>query len=94
MHPKLPLPATTSRLFGLGAAADPGLRAALRPDADYLWQPGYWGFGPFGFFWVPGTWVQAPQPGYLWTPGYWGFGNGRYGWHAAIGRRRLDSTAA
>jgi len=51
------------------------------PTPDYLWQPGYWGFGPFGFFWVPGTWVQAPQPGYLWTPGYWGFGNGRYGWH-------------
>ena len=51
------------------------------PAPDYVWQPGFWGFGPFGFFWVPGTWVQAPQPGYLWTPGYWGYGSGRYGWH-------------
>jgi hypothetical protein len=24
---------------------------------------------------VPGTWVEAPQPGYLWTPGYWGWGD-------------------
>jgi hypothetical protein len=51
------------------------------PAPDYVWQPGYWGFGPYGFYWVPGTWVQAPQPGYLWTPGYWGYANARYGWH-------------
>ncbi len=29
--------------------------------------------GPAGYYWVPGTWVQAPQPGLLWTPGYWGY---------------------
>jgi len=26
------------------------------------------------YYWVPGTWVMAPETGYLWTPGYWGWG--------------------
>ncbi len=34
------------------------------------------------YYWVPGTWVEAPQPGYLWTPGYWGWDNDVYIWHA------------
>jgi hypothetical protein len=51
------------------------------PAPNYIWQPGYWAWGPFGFFWVPGTWVLAPQPGYLWTPGYWAWNNSRYGWN-------------
>ena len=49
---------------------------------NMIWQPGYWGYGPYGYFWVPGTWVQAPQVGLLWTPGYWGWTNGQYGWYA------------
>jgi hypothetical protein len=52
------------------------------PAAGYLWQPGYWDYGPDGYFWVPGTWVEPPQPGLLWTPGYWGFVNGAYAWNA------------
>jgi chorismate mutase len=34
-----------------------------------------------GYYWVPGVWLAAPQPGFLWTPGYWGFAGGAYGWH-------------
>lgn len=52
------------------------------PGPDYMWTPGYWSYGPNGYFWVPGTWVLAPAPGLLWTPGYWGFGGGAYVWHA------------
>ncbi len=52
------------------------------PGPDYIWTPGYWAYGPEGYFWVPGTWVMAPRPGLLWTPGYWGFAGGVYGWHA------------
>ena len=52
------------------------------PGPDYMWTPGYWAYGPNGYFWVPGTWVIAPAPGLLWTPGYWGFGGGVYAWHA------------
>ena len=51
------------------------------PAPNFIWQPGYWAWGPFGFYWVPGTWVVAPQPGYLWTPGYWAWNNNRYGWN-------------
>jgi WXXGXW repeat (2 copies) len=36
------------------------------------WMPGYWALGQSGFYWVPGTWVQAPATGLLYTPGYWG----------------------
>jgi hypothetical protein len=48
------------------------------PGPNYIWQPGYWAWGAYGYYWVPGTWVQAPQPGYLWTPGYWRYDNGGY----------------
>jgi hypothetical protein len=52
------------------------------PGADYIWTPGYWAWGDDGYYWVPGTWVLAPNPGLLWTPGYWGWGGGAYIWHA------------
>jgi hypothetical protein len=52
------------------------------PGDGYLWNPGYWAYGPAGYYWVPGVWVMPPQPGLLWTPGYWGFVGGFYGWHA------------
>jgi hypothetical protein len=51
------------------------------PEAGLMWTPGYWAYGPDGYFWVPGTWVAAPQVGFLWTPGYWGWGGGLYAWH-------------
>ncbi|MBV8489272.1 MAG: YXWGXW repeat-containing protein [Candidatus Eremiobacteraeota bacterium] len=47
----------------------------------YIWQPGYWAWGPAGYYWVPGTWVLPPQPNYYWTPGYWGYDNGSYVWN-------------
>jgi hypothetical protein len=51
------------------------------PAPGLLWSPGYWAYGPEGYFWVPGTWVEPPQPGLLWTPGYWGWANGLYLWN-------------
>ena len=51
------------------------------PDPDYLWTPGYWAWGPDGYYWVPGCWVAAPYVGALWTPGYWGFLGGHYRFH-------------
>jgi hypothetical protein len=51
------------------------------PAPGLLWSPGYWAYGPEGYFWVPGTWVEPPQPGLLWTPGYWGWSNGLYLWN-------------
>lgn len=52
------------------------------PGDGYIWTPGYYQYGDYGWYWVPGAWVLAPAPGLLWTPGYWGFESGRYIWHA------------
>ncbi len=51
------------------------------PAQNDIWVPGYWAWGPAGYYWVPGIWTQAPQPGYLWTPGYWAWKSGSYGWN-------------
>jgi hypothetical protein len=52
------------------------------PDPNYLWTPGYWGWGDSGgYYWVPGVWCPPPYYGALWTPPYWGFYGGRYGFH-------------
>jgi WXXGXW repeat (2 copies) len=51
------------------------------PEPGLMWTPGYWGYGPDGYYWVPGAWVPAPYEGALWTPGYWGWGTGLYVWH-------------
>ncbi len=51
------------------------------PQPGWMWTPGYWAYGPDGYYWVPGTWVPAPYVGALWTPGYWGWGSGLYVWH-------------
>jgi hypothetical protein len=48
------------------------------PQPDLIWTPGYWSYGPDGYFWVPGAWVPAPFVGGLWTPGYWGWRNNLY----------------
>ncbi len=47
----------------------------LCPGDGYLWTPGYWAYDDdYGdYYWVPGTWVLAPEVGYLWTPPYWGW---------------------
>ena len=51
------------------------------PTPGYLWNPGYWAYGPMGYYWVPGVWVSPPRVGFLWTPGYWGFVGGLYSWN-------------
>ena len=53
------------------------------PDDGYIWTPGYWAWSDDvqDYYWVPGTWVEAPQPDYLWTPGYWGAEGAVFLWH-------------
>jgi len=41
-------------------------------EQNSIWTPGYWAWGPAGYYWVPGTYVQPPSLGMYWTPGYWG----------------------
>jgi hypothetical protein len=51
------------------------------PESGLMWMPGYWAYGPDGYFWVPGAWVPAPYEGALWTPPYWGWSNGLFVFH-------------
>jgi hypothetical protein len=51
------------------------------PQPGWLWTPGYWAYGPDGYYWVPGAWVPAPYEGALWTPPYWGWSSGIYVFH-------------
>jgi hypothetical protein len=54
------------------------------PGDGYIWTPGYWAWDDQvqDYYWVPGAWVEAPQPDYLWTPGYWGAEGDAFIWHA------------
>ena len=82
----LALPAASSAQVSLAITIAPPMLPVysqpMCPAANYMWTPGYWAYGPYGYYWVPGTWVQPPQIGFLWTPGYWGWGGGGYAWNA------------
>jgi Skp family chaperone for outer membrane proteins len=50
------------------------------PGDGYIWTPGYWAWDDDSgdYYWVPGTWVMAPEVGFFWTPAYWGWDGGSY----------------
>jgi hypothetical protein len=50
------------------------------PGDGYIWTPGYWDYNydVSDYYWVPGTWVLAPEVGFLWTPPWWGWNNGAF----------------
>jgi hypothetical protein len=79
--------AIPANLFGqigirvsIGPPALPMYDQPICPGDGYLWTPGYWAYDDSiaDYYWVPGTWVMAPEEGFLWTPGYWGWGDGGY----------------
>jgi hypothetical protein len=80
----LAMPAASSGQISVGVAitiAPPELPVydqPLCPGDGYIWTPGYWAYDDGDYYWVPGTWVLAPEVGFLWTPGYWGWGDGGY----------------
>jgi hypothetical protein len=66
-----------------GPPALPVYEQPLCPGVNYIWTPGYWSFDYDydDYFWVPGTWVLAPEPGLYWTPGYWAWTGDRFFFH-------------
>ena len=66
---------------GFAPPALPVYTQPICPGDGYLWNPGYWAYGPEGYYWVPGVWVQPPSVGVLWTPGYWGWGGSAFIFH-------------
>ena len=59
-----------------GPPALPIYEQPLCPGDGYIWTPGYWAWSDDDgdYYWVPGTWVLAPEIGFLWTPPYWAMG--------------------
>jgi len=76
------IPAASFAQIGVGIVVNfappplPIYEQPLCPGEGYIWTPGYWAYGDDfdDYYWVPGTWVLAPEIGFLWTPGYWGWG--------------------
>jgi hypothetical protein len=76
------LPASSAAQIAVGVTvgfAPPDLPAyeqPICPGDGYLWTPGYWAWDDDigDYYWVPGTWVLAPEAGFLWTPAYWAWG--------------------
>jgi len=66
--------------IAIGPPVLPSYDQPICPGDGYMWTPGYWAYDDSisDYYWVPGTWVMAPEEGYLWTPGYWGWGDGGY----------------
>jgi len=66
-----------------GPPALPVYEQPICPGDGYLWTPGYWAWDSdfADYYWVPGTWVLAPEVGYLWTPGWWGWGGNAFLFH-------------
>jgi hypothetical protein len=66
--------------IAIGPPAMPVYEQPICPGDGYLWTPGYWAYDDSvsDYYWVPGTWVEAPEAGFLWTPGYWGWGGGGF----------------
>lgn len=66
-----------------GPPALPVYEQPVCPGDGYIWTSGYWAWDPDydDYYWVPGTWILAPEVGYLWTPPWWGWENGAFLFH-------------
>ena len=87
----IPTPSHAEVFISVGYAPPPLLvyQQPLCPGPGMIWTPGYWAYGPDGYYWVPGAWVPAPFVGALWTPGYWGWSSGLYYWHPGYWGRNV-----
>jgi hypothetical protein len=63
-----------------GPPALPVYEQPVCPGEGYIWTPGYWAWSDDDgdYYWVPGTWVLAPEVGYFWTPPYWAWFDGGF----------------
>ena len=63
-----------------GPPALPVYEQPLCPGEGYIWTPGFWAWDADynDYYWVPGTWIQPPQPEVLWTPPYWAWVDGAF----------------
>src|SRR5258708_740403 len=81
-----PAPSSASVSVGISVGIAPPLLPVYDqpplPGPGYIWTRGYWGWGPYGYYWAPGTWAVPPAIGLLWTPPWWGWVGGVYVFNA------------
>ena len=67
----------------IGPPALPVYTQPVCPGDGYIWTPGYWAYDYDAgqYYWVPGTWILAPEPGFLWTPPWWGWNGVAFVFH-------------
>jgi hypothetical protein len=80
-HPARPAQVSVGISVGIAPPAFPYYEQPLCPGDGFIWTPGYWAWDGTDYYWVPGTWIEAPFVGGLWTPGYWGWGGAAFFWH-------------
>jgi WXXGXW repeat (2 copies) len=75
--------AQVSVVVSFGPPALPIYEQPPCPAEGYLWTPGYWAYDndDNDYYWVPGTWVLAPEVGFLWTPGFWAWNGTGFVFH-------------
>jgi hypothetical protein len=81
----LQLAQTTAVIYS-PAAPPPPRQETVPPPPAYetqlaYWQPGHWTWDGNNYLWMPGEYVQRPQPQATWIPGQWlPQANGGYMW--------------
>ena len=69
--------------------APPPLRSEVivaTPGPDYVWVPGYWGWGGSAYAWTAGTWTRPPHAHASWVTPRWY--HGTRGWYSVAGHWR------
>jgi hypothetical protein len=66
----------------------------VTPGFDFIWVPGHWAWGEFGYFLASWHVSESAGAGTVWTPGYWTWSEGVYVWRAGYWDHASDSTAA
>jgi hypothetical protein len=81
--------------IAFGPSPIPVYEQPVCPGDGYVWTPGYWAWDADDgdYYWVPGTWVLAPEVGFLWTPPYWAWDNGAFVFHDGYWGHTLVSMA-
>jgi WXXGXW repeat (2 copies) len=58
----------------LAAFPPPPKRAEIpppAPSAQALWDCGHWSWSGERYVWIPGRYIERPDPHANWLPGYW-----------------------
>ena len=82
-HPANPAQLRVGVAITIAPHVIPVYEQPLCPGDGYLWTPGYWAWDDSvgDYYWVPGTWIMAPEVGFLWTPGWWGWRDNGFFWN-------------